>query len=143
VPSSSDVQTSAASCRIGPIESISLKNLRNVTDDVIVHLAENYAETLINIDISGCMSVSNRSIAAITLNFDKVSTLLKIDVSFIRNFNEISITNMLLVCKSIKELHIWGCTQISDRFYRRFISQGVKMYGRKHLKDTLNSFKSN
>eukprot|EP01040_Poterioochromonas_malhamensis_P006435 gene6435-6932_t len=121
---------------IGPLETVSFRGTSNVTDDVIVQLCENYSKTLQSLNLNGCNLLTMRSIAALWLKCSEEVQVL--DLSFVRNISEDAIGYLVERCQRLKLLSVWGCTQLSHRFYSQIessprLSSQLQVIGRVRL----------
>lgn len=100
---------------IGPLEKISFQGTSNITDEVIIQLTEHYGRSLIDLNVNGCNLLTNRSLAALWLHCSE--NLQVLDLSFIRNMTEVALGYLLEKSHRMKKLSIWGCSQLTSRFY--------------------------
>jgi DNA repair protein RAD7 len=100
---------------IGRLTTINLSGLPSaVTDDVIIQLCQ-LSGSLQSVDIGGCASLTSRAISALQLHCrDSLETL---DVSFVRNFSEDALGALVDQAPQLKNLSVWGCTQLTKRFF--------------------------
>ena len=122
---------------IGPLEIISFQGSSNVSDDVIVQLCEQYGKTINSLNLNGCNQLTNRSMAAIWYHCG-VENLQILDLSFVRACSEEAMGYLVEKCVKLRQLSVWGCTQLTSKFYHFIesspsLSTRLKIVGRKSL----------
>ena len=110
---------------IGPLERISLKNVRNVTDETLQYLTES-CKGLEFINIGGCSNLTSKSAICIALN---TKHLRELDVSFTRGILNDSMTFLANNCLKLRSLTVWGCTQL-DTFFDAHDNRELLIVGR-------------
>ena len=114
VSSTSSSSAPIDSSSIGRLTKINLAGLpSSVTDDVIIQLCQ-LSRKLRAVDIGGCSSLTGRSIAALQLHCPDIESL---DLSFVRTFGEDSLGSLVDRSPHLRRLLVWGCTQLSKRFF--------------------------
>lgn len=113
---------------IGRLSTINLSGLpSSVTDDVIIQLCQ-LSGSLQSVDIGGCSSLTSRAISALQLHCkDSIEAL---DVSFVRNFSEESLGALVDQAPRLKNLSVWGCTQLTKRFFDGHRNDYLNIEGR-------------
>jgi hypothetical protein len=109
---------------IGPLEIISFQGSSNITDEVIIQLLEVYGRTITSLNLNGCHQLTNRSLAAIWLH--SAENLHSLNLSFVRLVTEEGLGTLLERCWKLRNLFVWGMTQLSKRFYH-FIESSPKL----------------
>ena len=118
------------------LQRIYLRGLDAVTDDVLLHLCLNSTGGISSLDISGCRNISSRS--ALILIENCSSTLRELDLSFVRSLTEDAVGLLVDACRNLVTLDIWGCTQLTDRFY-----EGIERSGEILIRGRKNSSRNN
>jgi hypothetical protein len=117
-----------SSSNIGRLIHVGLQGLSGaVTDDVIIQLCQ-HNNALQSANLGGCNALTGRSIAALRLHCS--NTLEKLDISFVREFNEDVLGCLVDQAIFLKYLSVWGCTQLSNRFFDGHRNDGVNIDGR-------------
>lgn len=101
---------------IGRLEVVNLKGLLAATDDVINHLAQCGSHTLRHLVINGCATLTSKSLIILSRLCNK--SLQFLDLSFVRKVSPDSLGYFIDSTKSMKEIHLWGCTQFHAEFYQ-------------------------
>jgi hypothetical protein len=113
---------------IGRLLHVGLQGLSGaVTDDVIIQLCQ-HNNTLQSANLGGCNALTGRSISALRLHC--CNTLEKLDISFVRDFNEDVLGSLVDQAIFLKYLSVWGCTQLSNRFFDGHRNDGINIDGR-------------
>ena len=100
---------------IGQLSKVTMSGLpSSVTDDVIILLCQ-HSGSLCSLDVGGCSALTSRALSALLLHCS--SSLVRLDVSFIRQYSEDSLGVLVDRCIDLKELSVWGCTQLTKRFF--------------------------
>lgn len=100
---------------IGHLRSVNLRGLGAVTDDVIVHLAQCSGQSLTTLTINSCYQLTGKSMVALAMHCPRIAYL---DVSFVRKPKEESLGHVVEKCVDLMQLYVWGCTQLTQRFYK-------------------------
>ena len=112
---------------IGMLESVNLKGVEGVTDDVLLHLVKNSQLTLKQLNLNGCYQLTSKScVILMTYSNPNLHTL---DLSFIRKVSEDSVGALVEICSQLSTLTVWGCSQLTGRFYYG-IREGVTVVGK-------------
>ena len=109
------------------LESVNLKGVAGVTDDVLLHLVKNSHITLKQLNLNGCYQLTSKS-CVILMTYSKPN-LHTLDISFIRKVSEDSVGALVEVCSQLSTLTVWGCSQLTGRFYCG-IREDVKVVGK-------------
>ena len=105
------------------LETVRFKNLTFLDDELFILIAKLNQNKLKHIDISGCGLLSDKSMAALKIHCS--SSLLTLDISFIRKVNESVLIALVSSCLYLQNIQIWGCSQInisSLNFYKGSIN---------------------
>lgn len=109
--------------------NIKLRGLVGVTDDVIIEMTRTVGRgSLRYVDLGGCAALTSRSIAALHMHCR--TSLEALDVSFVRGFTEECLGDLVDSAPFLKSLDVWGCTQMSDKFFNGIQNQVVMVVGR-------------
>lgn len=100
---------------IGHLRTVNLRGLGSVTDDVILQLALCSGQSLTSLNINSCYQITGKSVIAVTKHCSNLSFL---DMSFVRKPKEDTLGHMVEKCSALTELYVWGCTQLTHRFYK-------------------------
>ena len=115
--------------RIGQLSSVLLQGIISTTDDVIIELCRFVGKgTLRHLNMGGCSSLTSRSIAAVALHC--VDSIEILDVSFVRGIKEETLGYLIDKSSQLKTVSVWGCTQLTDRFFNGLRNDNVKIEGR-------------
>jgi len=104
--------------KIGLLEKVYLSGLDAVTDDVIEQLCLSSAggnTGLTHLDISSCPNVTGKS--ALLLLDHCADSLQDLNVSFVRQISEAALGTLIEACKDIQRLEVWGCSQLTSKFF--------------------------
>ena len=118
----------SSSSSIGRLTSISLSGLASsVDDDVVIQLCL-LGGSMRFVDLGGCSTLTSRSITALQLYCgDSLETL---DLSFVRNFTENSLGSLVDRAQQLRSLSLWGCTQLTRRFFDGHRNDRLAIEGR-------------
>jgi hypothetical protein len=111
----------SATPRIGHLEEVCLQGSSCVTDDVVVQLCEGNKRTLTALDVNGCHQLTGRAIMALHTHCRR--SLRTLDLSFVRDFPQEALGALVdacAACGSLQALTVWGCTQLSDKFWNGY-----------------------
>ena len=112
---------------IGRLSKLCLAGLpSSVTDDVVIQLCQ-LSNKLTSVDLGGCSQLTGRSITALQLLCRELEVL---DISFIRTFTEDSLGSLVDNCPELKKLSLWGCTQLTRRFFDGHRNDSLIIEGR-------------
>ena len=119
---------SSSTSSIGRLTSISLSGLASsVDDDVVIQLCL-LGGAMRFVDLGGCSTLTSRSIAALQLYCkDSLETL---DLSFVRNYTENSLGALVDHAHHLRSLSVWGCTQLTRRFFDGHRNDRLAIEGR-------------
>ena len=95
---------------IGALESVKLRDVKSVDDDVVIQIALKGANSLTHVDLSGCNEVTSKAITA--LKHHCCRSLQSLDISFIRKIEELILKDFIVHCQQLNELQMWGCSQV-------------------------------
>ena len=113
---------------IGQLSKVNMSGLpSSVTDDVIIQLCQ-HSGTLRSLDVGGCSALTSRALSALLLL--RSNSLVRLDVSFIRQFTEDSLGALIDRSTNLKELSVWGCTQLTKRFFDGHRNDFLNIQGR-------------
>lgn len=114
------------------VKSLELVSLRrnDVTDEVVIALAASCGKYLQNLDLNSCTNLTNVAIGAITKYCRQ--TLRTIDLSFCRKITNEALGYMADECALLREVSLWGCTQVNDVFLCGHSRFGLKVIGREN-----------
>lgn len=123
-----DSTLSSGSSSIGRLTSISLSGLASsVDDDVVIQLCL-LGGSMRFVDLGGCSTLTSRSLTALQLYCgDSLETL---DLSFVRNFTENSLGSLVDRAHQLQSLSLWGCTQLTRRFFDGHRNDRLAIEGR-------------
>ena len=110
---------------IGPLETVSLKNVRSTTDEVVQFLTES-CKSLRQVNLAGCNNLSSKSAICLALNAKDLMTL---DISFSRGLQNDAMTYLVDTCHHLESLSVWGCTQLNS-FYDAHSNHDLLVIGR-------------
>jgi len=117
---------------IGRLEEVNLQGTVCVTDDVIITLCESNRRTLRVLDLSGCHQLTSR--AGIALRMHARSSLETLDLSFVRGVSQEVLGSLVDACAedgaALQKLTLWGCTQLSDKFFQGHKKHDLEVVGR-------------
>ena len=99
-------------CHVGPLEDITLTNVRSTSDEVIKFLSESCPQ-LKHLNICGCNKLTSKAAVYLSSN---AKGLVSLDVSFVRGISDKAMTYTVDCLNSLKTLHVWGCTQLDSFF---------------------------
>ena len=123
-----DTFVSAGSKSIGQLSRVNLSSLpSSVTDDVIIQLCQ-HSGSLRSLDVGGCSALTSRALSALLLL--RSNSLERLDVSFIRQYTEDSLGALIDKSTNLKELSVWGCTQLTKRFFDGHRNDFLNIVGR-------------
>lgn len=111
------------------LEWVSLRR-NDVTDEVVIALAASCGKYLQHLDLNSCTNLSNTAVAAITKYCRQ--TLRTIDLSFCRKITNEALGYMADECALLREVSLWGCTQVNDLFLLGHSRFGLNVIGREH-----------
>lgn len=126
--SSSSTRVSSVSSRIGHLEEVHLSGTPGVTDDAIILLCENNHTSLRLLDVSGCDQLTNRSVAALVVHCR--TRLEVLDISFNRRLSEQLLTHLVDQQTRLRQVVVWGCSQLSSTFFNSCAHSRVVLTGR-------------
>jgi len=121
------IDESSSSKSIGVLQHVELRGVVNVTDDVIIQLSQLAQGSLLSLNIASCHLITSKSIAALKKNC--LYSLREIDMSFVRGISEDSLGNFMDSAIYMRTLHLWGCTQLTDKFFKHTFASNVKIIG--------------
>ena len=103
---------------IGCLDTLKLKDLSCIDDDVMIQAAQLCKHFLRHLDLNGCSNVGNKSIAALKIHCS--ASLETLDLSFVRNIWENITVALVCACVNLRDLQIWGCSQLTVRAFSFF-----------------------
>ena len=123
-----NVTFDSGSKSIGQLSKVNLSGLpSSVTDDVIIQLCQ-HSGSLRSLDVGGCSALTSRALSALLLL--RSNSLERLDVSFIRQYTEDSLGALVDKSSNLKELSVWGCTQLTKRFFDGHRNDFLNIVGR-------------
>jgi len=99
---------------VSGLEEVSL-NRTYANDDTVVALAVACGSSLRKLGMHSLSEITDMSLVALT-KFSS-SNLQEIELSFCRKFTDDGLGQLVDSCPRIRRLDLWGCTQVTDRFY--------------------------
>jgi hypothetical protein len=122
-----DDDDNSSSASIGLLENVELQGLVNVTDDVVVQLSLLAKGKLKSINIASCNLLTSKAMIALKKNC--ANTLREIDLSFVRGISEVALGSFLDSAPYMKLLSVWGCSQLTDKFFNHTFNHNLKIIG--------------
>ena len=111
---------------VGPLAYVNLQGVVGVTDDVIIQLALTGTTYLRELSVNSCTEITSKALAALYFHNKSLRSL---DVSFVRNIDEKTLGYFVDNMPTLKELSLWGCSQITKTFYYGHINHNLKILG--------------
>jgi hypothetical protein len=127
MPDLIDVALDADSTSIGALERVELQGVVNVTDDVIIQLSLLAKGTLKSINIASCNLLTSKAMIALKKNCN--NTMRELDLSFVRGISETALGSFLDSAYNMKLLSVWGCSQLTDKFFNHTFNHNLKIIG--------------
>eukprot|EP01041_Mallomonas_annulata_P000564 gene564-1089_t len=119
------------------LEVVGLGSLASVTDDVIQQLCLASGSSLTDLDIAGCHQITSRALMILMMHAS--STLRRLNVSFIRSFTEDALGCLLEQhCSNIQLVQVWGCSQLTEKFFGAQLPSNLVIEGRATIDSTLS-----
>jgi DNA repair protein RAD7 len=111
---------------IGPLAHVNLQGVTGVTDDVIIQVALTGTTYLRELCINSCTEVTSKALAALYFHNKSLRSL---DMSFVRTIDEKALGHFVDNTPTLKELSLWGCSQITKTFYYGHTNHNLKILG--------------
>ena len=122
-----DAAAIALSEGLPALERLQLKACVQLSDEAIAAIASGCPD-LVRLSLNKIPALSDASLAALTARCSaKLSSL---DISWCRGVSDHGIGALVDACEDLEELTIWGCTQLTDRFYEGHSRDGLRIVGR-------------
>jgi hypothetical protein len=119
--------SSQLSTSIGSLQHVELQGVVNVTDDVIIQLSLLAKGSLLSLNIASCSLLTSKALIAMKLTCPY--SLREIDMSFVRGISEDALGYFMDTAINMKLLSVWGCTQLTERFFNHTFPNNVKIIG--------------
>ena len=112
---------------IGRLASCDLSGTQT-TDDVATQLCLLSQHTLESLSIGSCYQLRSKSFMALFRHCRR--TLRALDMSFVRSVDEAAVGFLVDNSPSLKTLVVWGCRQLTERFYNHHVNYDLKIVGK-------------
>lgn len=103
--------TTIAACGIGALEEVNLRATFGVTDDVVVQLVTAASGLMQRLNLHSCHALTNRSLMALRAHCHR--SLRHLDLSYVRGISNQALGALVDGSPLLKELHVYGCSQVS------------------------------
>eukprot|EP01025_Chloroclados_australasicus_P053253 TRINITY_DN6254_c0_g1_i1.p1 TRINITY_DN6254_c0_g1~~TRINITY_DN6254_c0_g1_i1.p1 ORF type:complete len:485 (-),score=46.47 TRINITY_DN6254_c0_g1_i1:1182-2636(-) len=107
------------------LKELYLRNCWHLSDEEIAKLVSTIE--LEKLDVSKIRSVGSNTLGAVTINCK--SSLTFLDVSFCQLIAECSLGKLVDSCRNLETLRVFGCSQLSNKFYWGHSNEKVNIIG--------------
>jgi DNA repair protein RAD7 len=115
---------------IGPIRRLTIANLVGITDQVMRHISVSFGAHLERLDFGGCNKISSRTVILLATHCPSIHYM---DMSFCRGIQNEALNYLVNCSRSLSELHVWGCTQLTDAFFNGHTKLDLLVCGNNRL----------
>jgi hypothetical protein len=108
------------------LENLSLRRCSAVHDDVVRKFAA--LGTLRHVSLNGCSKLTCGAVEAMGQHCSR--TLESLDISWCRGIDGPALGVLADACSQLKDLALWGCSQVDETFLYGHSNAGLKIVGR-------------